>query len=238
VPRHVSKGALYGGRDPRDLPAYALSTASSYVQVPKSTLRSWIEGRTYDTERGTRRTKPLILAAAPGSLSFWNLSEAFVLAAIRRRHGVPLQNVRKALDYVIRELNVARPLIQEQFRTDGVHLFVDRCGHLINTSRSGQLAMKEALKARLERIEFDEHGFARRLFPFTRAEDPMSVRSIEIDPTRGFGRALLVGTSIPVDVVVDRFLAGESHGDLALDYHVAPTLIEDVIRLAVQTKAA
>jgi hypothetical protein len=33
-------------------------------------------------------------------LSFMNLIEAHILAGIRRKHGVQLQQVRRALDYV------------------------------------------------------------------------------------------------------------------------------------------
>jgi hypothetical protein len=38
------------------------------------------------------------------------------------------------------------PLVQKQFSTDGIDLFIEQFEHLINASRSGQLAMKASLK--------------------------------------------------------------------------------------------
>lgn len=228
---------LYGGRDPRALPAYPLVTAAEYLRLPKETLRSWIAGRS-SAALGSDRSSPLIVVAGPpATLSFWNLAEAFVLAAIRRQHGVPLQKVRKALKYVERELGVTQPLIREEFRTDGVELFIERCGGLINASREGQLAIREALEARLERIDFDAEGLAFRLFPFIRAGEHGARRAIEINPRRAFGRPLLAGTSITADVVQSRFRAGESAADLAHDYNVTVELIEDAIRSALPRAA-
>ena len=59
-----------------------------------------------------------------------------MLAAIRRRHGVKLPKVRKALDYVRRHFQVEHPLIDQAFQTDGLDLFVERYGGLINASRA------------------------------------------------------------------------------------------------------
>ncbi|MCC7383932.1 MAG: DUF433 domain-containing protein [Deltaproteobacteria bacterium] len=229
---------VYGGRDPRAIPVYPLLTAAGYLRLPPATLRSWIAGRLYETSAGARRAQSLIQPAGePNVLSFWNLAEAFVLAAIRRQHGVPLQKVRKALTYVERELDVERPLIRERFRTDGVDLFVERWGQLLNASKAGQLAFRGALEARLQRIAFDERGLAARLFPFGRSDEQESPRAIEIDPRRGFGRPLLAGTSITADVVLGRFRAGESSAELAKDYAVDIALIEEAIRSALPQAA-
>jgi len=63
--------------------------------------------------------------------------EAHVLAAIRRRHGVKLPKVRAALDYVRKQFQVERPLIDQAFQTNGLDLFVERYGDMINASREG-----------------------------------------------------------------------------------------------------
>ena len=65
-----------------------------------------------------------------------------MLAAIRRGHGVALQRLRKAIQFVQRELHVERPLIHAKFKTDGVDLFVDQWGKLVNASKDGQVAMR------------------------------------------------------------------------------------------------
>lgn len=227
---------VYGGVDPRNLPAYTVPMASQYLRVPQQTLRSWIFGRDYATGSGTKRSPAVIQPSSKlGHLSFWNLAEAFVLAAIRRQHGVPLPKIRKALRFVETELKVSRPLIHQIFQTDGVDLFVDHFDKLLNVSKSGQIAIKQALAARLERIEFDESGLAAKLFPYALKDETR--RALEIDPTRGFGKPLICGTLITAEAVLDRFQGGESTRDLAKDYRIDQTLIEDAIRSALPQAA-
>jgi hypothetical protein len=66
-----------------------------------------------------------------------------------------------ALDYVRRQFRVEHPLINQAFQTDGLDLFVERYGDLINASREGQRAMKEIIGVYLKRIEWDAEGIFR-----------------------------------------------------------------------------
>src|SRR5471030_2732976 len=131
----------------RLLPAYSVAEACHYMHMPEETLRSWVAGRRYPVAGQMKRARPLIHLDDPKKqfLSFINLVEAHVLAAIRRRHGVRLPKVRKALDYVKNRFGIERPLVDEAFQTDGLNLFVDHYGALINASQEGQQAMKEIL---------------------------------------------------------------------------------------------
>jgi uncharacterized protein (DUF433 family) len=161
-------------------------------------------------------------------LSFWNLVEAYVLATIRRHHHVSLQKVRKALRFIESELGLARPLIEEEFLTDGVDLFVDKYGGLINASREGQVAIRELLAASLKRIVRDPKGLADRLFPWVRS--PGEPRLVEIDPRRAFGRLVVTGTGIPTEVLAQRFRADESIADLCRDYGLSAGEVEAALR--------
>src|SRR5438552_4073629 len=133
--------------DPRLSPAYSMAEAAHYLRMPEGTLRSWMVGRWYPVAGKPKRSRPLIHLEDSETpyLSFINFVEAHVLAAIRRRHGVKLPKVRTALDYVKRQFKVDRPLIDQTFQTDGLELFVERYGDLINASREGQQAMKEII---------------------------------------------------------------------------------------------
>jgi hypothetical protein len=140
---------IYQGRDPRDVPTYSIREAASYMRLPPTTLREWVSGP----------ARVIHLAGGrPPLLSFWNLVEAYVLAALRRRHQVPLQRVRKALRFLERELDTERPLIEQEFLTDGLDLFVDYYGKLVNASRAGQTEIRSLLEASLERVERDPRG--------------------------------------------------------------------------------
>src|SRR5437773_552036 len=87
-------------------------------------------GRSGCPRAGNRRAPPVVhpAGADPIGLSFWNLVECSVLATIRKQHEISLQKVRRALTYVAKELGKQRPLIEQDFSTDGVHLFVERYG--------------------------------------------------------------------------------------------------------------
>jgi uncharacterized protein (DUF433 family) len=125
---------------------------------------------------------------------------------------------------------VERPLIHAKFRTDGLDLFVEQWGKLVNASRDGQLSMRGALESSLRRVDWDRDGLAVRLFPMVRASGTDQPRTIVIDPARGFGRPTLSGKGIRVDVIVERYRAGETIAELADDYRVAPELIDDAVR--------
>ena len=64
-----------------------------------------------------------------------------------------------------------RPLAEMQFQTDGVDLFVERLGSLINVSQDGQTEMAEMIRQHLKRIERNARGIPVKLFPFTRSDE-------------------------------------------------------------------
>jgi uncharacterized protein (DUF433 family) len=219
------------------MPAYSPGEAAHYLRMPEGTLRSWVLGRWYPVAGQARRSKPLIRLDDPKRkyLSFINLVEAHVLAAIRRRHGVKLPNVRTALDYIERQFHVERPLIDQTFQTDGLDLFVERYGDLINASREGQQAMKDIISVYLKRIERDAKGLPIRLYPFTRdtesdAAPKSDPRVVVMNPSVSFGRPVIAGTGIPVSSIYERYRAGDSVADLAHDFSLDISEIEEAIR--------
>ncbi len=222
---------------PRLSPAYAVGEAAHYLHMPEETLRSWVVGRLYPAGGRSKRSRPLIHLDDPRGkyLSFINLVEAHVLAAIRRRHGVKLPKVRRALDYVQRQFHVERPLIDQAFQTDGLDLIVERYGDLINASLEGQRAMREIPGVYLKRIERDARGVPVKLYPFTRdtqaepapASDP---RCVVMNPAVSFGRPTIVGTAVPVSSIYERYRAGDSVAELANDFRLETGAIEEAIR--------
>lgn len=89
----------YRRRDPREIPTYQVSEAAHYLWVPERTIEAWVFGRSFKTKSGERRSKPVVPAdEATHLLSFVNLLELHVLAAIRREHNVTMQRIRQAVD--------------------------------------------------------------------------------------------------------------------------------------------
>ena len=109
----------------------------------------------------------------------------------------------------------------------------------------GQFVMRKVLGVHLSRIERDPKGVPIKLYLFTHdhrtgeaealADEP---KAIAMDPYVSFGRPMLVGTGIPTAIVAERYKAGESIHELADDYDLPPSSIEEAIRCELEMKAA
>jgi len=218
--------------DRREAPSYAVSEVAHYLDIPLATLRSWVRGRSYPVSGGKKYFKPVIKAAAysPTRLSFINLVEAQVLDALRREHRINLPQIRDAITYLANQFSSEHPLADQQFATNGIDLFVEKYGQLINTSQDGQLAMKSILEKVLKRVQRDRKGAPARLYLFTRRNDPDAPYSVVIDPSISFGRPILEGTGIVTSIIAERYKAGENINELVQDYERPRTEIEEAIR--------
>lgn len=235
-----SEKQKFNHESPEEQSAYSITEASRYLSIPTATLRSWVVGRKYPTDSGIKFFSPLILLPddARAGLSFVNLVEAHVLDAIRRHHQVPLSKIREAIHYLQKHFSSKHPLAEQRFQTDGIDLFIDKFGKLINVTQSGQIALRELLKAHLHRVEHNANGAAVRLYPFTRKRDLSEPKVIVIDPHISYGRPVLVGTGIPTAIVAERYKAGESIDELAEDYGRSRNEIEEAIRCELWLEAA
>ncbi len=229
----IKKRSIYGNsNDPREIPTYGLSEASRYLSVREATLKSWVLGRNYTAQGKKRFALPLIHLPSDDTsrLSFMNLVEAHVLNAIRKKHQIPFPRIRKAVDYLEKELQSKHPLADERLKTDDIDLFIEQFGTLINVSRGGQLAIRELLDLYLRRIEHDADGLARRIYPFTRKVGQDDPRFIVIDPYIGFGKPIVKDSGVPTHVIGERYKAGDSIEALAEDYELTPLQIQEAIR--------
>jgi hypothetical protein len=171
---------IYGGRDPREIPAYRFTDAASYLGIAVTTLRAWVKGMHYSVKGGKGFFKPVFFLPDDEQplLSYMNLVEAFVLSGLRRKHRIRLDKIRIAIRDLQREFNSTHPLAEHQFETNGVDLFVQHYGQLINVGRNGQLAMRDILEKYLTRVEHDPAGKAARLYPFIRLNDKEQPRNV------------------------------------------------------------
>ena len=221
--------------DPRELPAYTISEAAHYLAVPAATVRYWSVGRD--------DYAPLIEvpAHAPTLLSFLNLTELHVLAAIRRTHEVKMPSIRRAIRYLAAHARQAmdkrHPLLSHALETDGLDLFIEQYGQTINISRAGQTAMREIISAALRRIDRDPAGVPIKLYPFTRSATDDTPALIVIDPRLSAGRPVIAGTGLATQLIAERYKAGESISDLAQDYERGNEEIEEAIRCELQAAA-
>ncbi|OGP84797.1 MAG: hypothetical protein A2Y95_07595 [Deltaproteobacteria bacterium RBG_13_65_10] len=218
--------------DPRELPAYNMVEVAHYLFLPGATLRAWVSGRSCPAKAGLQLAQAVIRihTFAPTALSFFNLCEAHVLAAIRRDHHVTLNSIRRVVAFLRKEFNTSHPLIDKAMETGGKDLFIRHMGGLINITQEGQMAIREMLDAHLKRIERDAHGLPIRLYPFTRTDIQDAPRSVVIEPGLAFGRPVIAGTNIPTSIIAERCKAGETISQLVEDYGRSTAEIEEAIR--------
>lgn len=225
-----------------DNPAYPVSEVARILNLPAATVKAWCFGQAYRSASGSpKRFKSVIQPADANArlLSFANLCELHVLSAIRRHHKIPLSKVRDSIGYVRARLGTDRPLIDQQFKTNGIDLFVEHASHWLNVSKQGQASLRGEFALALARIERDRNGMPIRLFPFSRstAPDAEQPKSIVIDPRLSFGRPVLSHVAVPTEIIVGRFRAGDSMVEMAKDYGVDEKEIEEALRFE-QRRAA
>lgn len=224
---------IYGGLDPREVPAYSLKEVATYLGIPPSTLRSWIHGQAYKTQQGERFFVPLIRVAEEqqGMLSYANFVEAHVLRSLRNQ--VTLPAIRAILSDILGEKPESpHPLLEHEFATVGKEVFIEKAGNLINVSRQGQTGMRSVLEGYLRRIKRDPSGAVTDLYPLPGGK-PIYLNwpnSVQMTPTVAFGRPVITGTSIPTGIISKRITAGETIAALAEDYDRSADEIFEAVR--------
>lgn len=212
-------------------PRYTMSEAARYVGVPVSTFATWAKG--YERRpvgRSVVKQGPVITSVPRGRLRvpFIGLAESTVLAAFRRRHKMPLQRIRPAVRVLEEQIGLHHALASERLFTDGAEIlydFAERRGEDeisdLVVLRSGQHVFHQVIKDYLERITYDEEGWAARIIlPIT------AHRVFEVDPRRGAGRPLFVHGGAPLANIVGRLKAGDSAAEVARDFAVP---LEDLL---------
>ena len=123
--------------------------------------------------------------------------------------------------------DIERLLLHKDLRTNAGKLFLQKYGELIDLSASGQLAMRKLFEEHLKRVEWDQWQFPVRLYPFVSGEAER--RPIAIDSQIAFGRPVVLRAGVSTGVIAERIDAGETVADLADDYNLSPSEIEEAI---------
>jgi uncharacterized protein (DUF433 family) len=222
-----------------DLGLYSIPEAARFARVPSRTVWNWVHGYQYGVGERRIRAKP-VLRHTPtdggSSLSFVNLTELLALSGFRQL-GVSMQKVRRALEYVKKEMEIEHPLATQRILSDGAELFWEYQERhpdeiiLVNIVRGGQRTFPEAVIRYLREIEWAKDHVASRWWPG--AAGP-GVGKIVVDPRRAFGSPVVAGTGIRTEDVFLRFTAGEPLSDLADDYGLTLDQTEAALRAEAQ----
>jgi len=237
--------------DIRELPSYSITEAANYLAIPPSTLKSWFRG--YKGVTG-RRYPPMIKPADQDHLllSFYNLAEAHILDAARRR-GVNTRRLRIAVGWTNENLPGPHPLLTHEFATAGRRMFVQKLERqTIEASRYGQVVelrltpvLKKFLKTIIRGADFlpiEIHPIK----PSTRKPTRTAKRKrtyvlespLAINPKICSGRPIVKGTDVLASVLHHRFHANESASALAKDYGIEASEIYKVVKYLDNTSQA
>jgi uncharacterized protein (DUF433 family) len=210
--------------DIREFPRYSISEAAFYARIPATTLTAWTRGQDYVTSAGRHIVfDPLIDLADPRNklLSFYNLVEAHMLRSTTEC-GVPLKNVRKALQYIRETIPGEHPLLKHDFEVSGKDVFIRHLGDTVNATRYGQLAMRKILIKHLQRIVRDTQGLPIKIFP-------INSRRLVIDPQFSSGKPIVKNRGIVASVLWGRNKTGETIPEIAKDYGLTKREVKEAI---------
>lgn len=214
-----------------EIPNYTIEESARYLHVDYEKISYWVIGGTGIAPLST------VFTRRPFLLSFKNLVECFVLESLRSIHGMSLQEIRKSIERLRISKPSKYPLADYTLHTErGRLIYLDENGEqLICLTKSGQMVFREIVMPFLKRVERNERGIARRLFPFTRKEHLKSPtdapRVVMIDPTVAFGMPVLVNSRISTAFLLSRKKGGASVKQLAADYGRPETEIEEALKL-------
>lgn len=196
-----------------------------HLAIPPSTLYYWLA-----EEAGGA---PLVHRVVPErrgwpSVPFVAVVEAYVLRSLRDL-GLRKHKIRDAAAAVREEFGTPYGLATKKIATDGVDIFLEYADGGLARVGDQQRPIREVLVDYLRYIGWDgEEEFPSRL----KLRQYSDVAPVIIDPRFGWGAPVIESNHVPVDAVVNMWLAGDSLSDVAYEYDLLPEQVEAICRAA------
>lgn len=146
--------------------------------------------------------KPLVIPAGsdPTALSFTNLVEVFVLSSLNRNRQRPTRELLES--FLSKRLHGALPSSACSTKSEFI----------------------------IDRISYDDNGVPIKFYPFTRGYGREDPKLVVIDPAVSFGSPVVAGSGVRTLVVARRIKGGEPFADIADDYLLDQSQIEEAVR--------
>jgi len=213
------------------VPLYTSTEAAGYLGVRPGTFSTWVKGYRRDfAHRPPVTGAPLVTGLTPAfrgapSVPFGGLAEGMFLSALRRA-GVPLQQIRPALDLVRTRLGVEHALASRRLYVAGAQLLweVSTTGDVdaearhtardLIVLRDGQYVFRQVIEQYLQRLTYDDEYAVRLVLP------RYEVAKIATDPEVNFGKPYFTHGGTPLAVVRGLLKAGEQIPDVSDDFGI------------------
>ena len=214
--------------------AYTFREAAKLAGVSTGTVRNWLYGTT--TPDGYEM-QPVFEAKRQSQheiarVSFLELSELVVAARFRHRR-IKLPRIRKAHEFDRAEWEMSHPFAHLDLASLGGHIlarFEEKSpdpsqGHFVVLTSSGQqVLLPELVREELARFDYAEDSFAERWHPYGR-DVP-----VVVDPHYAGGRPTIAGSGVSVEIIHQRWKAGEKVAYIALDFRLRRADVEAALQ--------
>ncbi|WP_266546934.1 DUF433 domain-containing protein [Streptomyces sp. NBC_01142] len=203
---------------------------SAYLEIPSSTLTSWLKGRAAGA--------PLVHQVEPvrngrPSVPFIAVAEAHVLRSLRSL-GLRMSEIREAAAAVRDAFDTPYGLVSKRIATDGVDIFVEHGFGDLRRARDGQAPIHDVVSEYLRYLTWDaDDDFPSSL---RLRQYPDSV-PIVIDPRFGRGLPVIAANRVPVKAVTDLWEAGETVEDIAYEFDMTPEQVDSLCHAVVHLAA-
>jgi uncharacterized protein (DUF433 family) len=209
----------------RLLPTYTIPEASAFLAIRERTLFSWYEG-----EEPILKSSGMI--GAIHLLSYRDLEEAYKVHLLRVRYRFSLQFLRRSMRNARKMFRSQHPLQRadsiRECLEDLVYDKPARAGHPRTVTSlgktPGQQFVKEVADLFSERIVAGEF-----IYPWRYADTDRISRPVSLNPNIMSGRLVVIGTRIPVTMLLGRKRSGEKVAEIAGDYGLDPDVVQKAI---------
>lgn len=192
---------------------------SSYLEIPSSTLASWLAGKAAGT--------PLVHQVEPvrkgqPSVPFIAVAEAHVLRSLRSL-GLRMSEIREAAGAVRDAFDTPYGLVSKRIATDGVDIFVEHGLGDLRRARDGQVPIQEVVSDYLRYLAWD----AEDEFPTSlRLRQYPDAVPVVLDPRFGHGLPVVAANRVPVKAITDLWEAGETVEDIAYEFGMSAEQVD------------
>lgn len=207
--------------------AYTLPDAAGLLGLRLEKMRKWVSGVSLGDAAGHDRRFPAGDLGARGegrdrTFGFWTLIELFSVSQLRA-HGLSMRRLRADRKELAERFKTDHPFALEGLLTDGRRLLkeLDRAS-LLELGTGGQTDFKSVIRPFCALLDFDSNTrLASRFYPVGRDS------SVIVDPHHAFGRPIIQGTSITTEALACLVRGGETIDDIASDFRLEPTQVEE-----------
>ncbi|WP_406218353.1 DUF433 domain-containing protein [Streptomyces canus] len=203
---------------------------ASYLEIPPSTLTSWLRGRAAGA--------PLVHQVEPArrgqpSVPFIAVAEAHVLRSLRSL-GLRMSEIREAAAAVRDAFDTPYGLVSKRIATDGVDIFMEHGWGDLRRARDGQVPIQEVVSDYLRYLTWEPgEDFPSSL----RLRQYPDAVPVVIDPRFGHGLPVVAANRVTVQAITDLWEAGETVEDIAYDFDMTPEQVGVLCHASVRLAA-